>query len=136
MPYASAVALTVQEISRSGKSVTEDMIAPTATHGNKFLNDGNTMLRVKNNSVADITVTIDVTQTVDGLAVTDRTVTVKATGDADGLDFQDIGPVPATYNQSDGYVWATFSVVADVLVGLYRIWSEAACAKPAWHCRH
>lgn len=121
MPYASAVALTVQEISRSGKSVTEQMIAPTATHGNKFLNDGRTMLRIKNNSVGDITATIDVTQTVDGLAVTDRTVTVKATGDADGLDFLDIGPFPASYNQADGYVWVTFSAVADVLVGAYRL---------------
>ena len=97
------------------------MITPTATHGNKFLNDGNTMLRIKNSSVADITATIDITQTVDGLAVTDRIVTVKATGDADGLDFLDIGPFPASYNQTDGYVWVTFSAVADVLVGAYRL---------------
>lgn len=85
------------------------------------MNDGRTMLRVKNGSVGDITATIDVTQTVDGLAVTDRTLTVKATGDADGLDFLDIGPFPASYNQADGYVWVTFSAVADVTVGAYRL---------------
>lgn len=121
MAYASAVALTVQEISRSGKAVSDDLIAPTATHGNKFVNDGRTMLRVKNNSAGDIVVTVDNPSLVDGLAVADLTVTVKATGDADGLDFQDIGPFPVSFNQTDGYVWVTCATVTDMLVGAYRL---------------
>jgi hypothetical protein len=121
MAYASAVALTVQEISRAGKAVSKAMVTPTATHGNKFLNDGRTMLRVKNGSAAPITVTIDCPATLDGQAVTDLTVTINATADANGLDFQDIGPFPASFSQTDGYVWATFSAVTDVTVGAYRL---------------
>lgn len=121
MAYGSAVALTVYDISRAGRSVTEQLVAPTATHGNKFVNDGKTMLRVKNNSAAPITVTIDAPGTVDGQAIADLTVTIAATGNADGLDFQDIGPFTATFNQSDGYVHAVCSAVADVLVGAYRL---------------
>lgn len=121
MAYASSVALTIQEISKTGKSVTEDLIAPTATHGNKFINNGKTFLRVKNGSGGDITVTIDTPGTVSGLAIADLVVTVKATGDANGLDFQDIGPFDTNFNQSDGYVWAVFSAVTDILVGAYRL---------------
>lgn len=121
MAYASAVALTVQEISRSGKSVTEQLVVPTATHGNKFINNGKTFLRVKNGSGGDITVTIDTPGTVAGLAIGDLVVTVKATGDADGLDFLDIGPFDTNFNQSDGYVWAVFSAVTDILAGAYRL---------------
>jgi len=121
MAYASAVELTVQEISRTGKSVTEQMVAATATHGNKFRNDGKTMLRVKNGSASDITVTIDTPGSVDGMALADLAVTVKATSDANGLDFLDIGPFTATFNQSDGYVWAVCSAVTDVTVGAYRL---------------
>jgi hypothetical protein len=121
MAYASAVALTVQEISRAGKSVTEQLVAPTATHGNKFRNDGKTFLRVKNGSASPITVTIDTPGSVDGQALADLTVTVKATGDTDGLDFVDIGPFTATFNQADGYVWAVCSAVTTVEVGAYHL---------------
>lgn len=121
MAYASAVALTVYEISRAGRSVDEQLIAPTATHGNKFPNDGKTFLRVLNGSGGDITVTIEAPGSVDGQAIADLVVTVKADGDADGLDFMDIGPFTATFNQSDGYVWAVFSAVATVTVGAYRL---------------
>jgi hypothetical protein len=121
MAYASAVALTVQEITRAGKAVADDMVAPTATHGNKFVNDGRTMFRVKNAGAVPITVTIDNPSTLDGLAVADLTVTIAATGDADGKDFQDIGPFPVSFNQSDGYVWPVCSAVADITVGAYRL---------------
>jgi hypothetical protein len=119
--YSGATVLTVQEISRSGKSVTEQMTAATATDGEKFLNDGKTFLRVKNGSVNPITVTVDNPSSIDGQALADLTITVAATGDGDGLDFQDIGPFTAMYNQSDGYVWAYFSAVTTVTVGAYRL---------------
>lgn len=121
MAYASAVALTVQEISRVGKSVTEQLVTPTATHGNKFRNDGKTMLRVKNGSVGDITVTIDCPGSMDGQAINNLVLAVKATGDGDGLDFLDIGPFTAIFNQSDGYVWAVCSATASVSIGAYRL---------------
>lgn len=120
MAYASAVELTVQEVSRAGKSVSKALVAATATHGNKFLNDGTTVLRVKNGSASPVTVTIDVPKVIDGLALPDLTVSVAATADANGLDFQDIGPFPLDWNQPDGYIWATFSAVITVTVGAFR----------------
>jgi hypothetical protein len=121
MAYASAVALVTQDITRAGKPVTKPLIAPTATHGNKLFNDGRTCLRVKNGSASPITVTIDTPGTVSGLAISDLVVTLAATGDANGLDFQDIGPFDANFSQADGYVWAVFSAVTDVLVGAFRL---------------
>jgi hypothetical protein len=121
MAYASAVALTVQEISRAGKAAQYPMVAPTATHGNKFINDGRTAFRVKNNGAVPTVVTIDCPAVLDGQAVADLTVTIAATGDGNGLDFQDIGPFPVSFNQSDGYIWAVCSVVASVLVSAVRL---------------
>ena len=121
MAYASAVALTVQEVSRAGKAVSYPMVAPTATHGNKFPNDGKTIFRVKNGSAAPITVTFDTPGSVDGQAISDLAVSVAATGDGTGLDFVDIGPFSSVFNQSDGYVWAVCSAVATVTVSAVRI---------------
>jgi hypothetical protein len=121
MAYSSAVALTVLEILRAGVSLDKTGVTPTATHGNKFLNDGKTFLFVRNGSVADITVTIDTPGSVDGQALADLVVTVKATGDANGLDELLIGPFTATFNQSDGYVWAVFSAVTTVTAGAFRL---------------
>jgi len=121
MAYANAVVLTVQEISRAGKAVTYPMVAPTATHGNKFLNDGKTFLRVKNGAVGAITVTVESPATVDGQALADLVVTVAATGNGTGLDDQLIGPFTAIYNQSDGYVWAVCSAVETITIGAYRL---------------
>lgn len=122
MAYASAVELTVQPIIRAGKAVSEDLVAATATHGNKFLNNGQTFLRVLNGSASPITVTLQCPKTVDGLAVVNPTVTVAATGDSSGLDYQDIGPFPLDWNQADGpYMWVTFSAVTTVTVGAYRL---------------
>jgi hypothetical protein len=125
MAYASATTLTVQEINRAGKSVTEQMTAATATHGDKFINDGKTFCRVKNGSASPVTVTVNTNRTVDGLTVPNLTASVAATGDADGLDFLDIGPFPpGTFNQSDGYVWVTISSVTTVTIGAYRVRNE------------
>jgi len=121
MGYSSAAVLTVVEISRAGKAVTYPMVTPTATNGNKFLNDGKTFLRVKNGSGAPITVTIETPGTVDGQALADLVITVAATGDGTGLDDQVIGPFTAIYNQTDGYVWAVCSAVTTVTVGAYRL---------------
>lgn len=113
--------LAINEISRAGKAVEENMVAPTETDGDGFLNDGKTFLYVINGSVGDITVTVDTTGTIDGQALADLTITVKATGDANGLDKQFIGPFTARSNQSDGTVLVTCSAVADILIGAFRL---------------
>lgn len=120
MAYSSAVELTVQEISRSGKAVSKPLIAATATHGNKFRNNGRTFLRVKNGSVGDITATFNTPGMIDGQEIEELTMTVKAADDENGLDFLDIGPFSAVFNQADGYVWVTFSSVSSVTVGAFR----------------
>lgn len=125
MAYASSVALTVLEISRAGKSLDKLAVAPTATHGNKFLNDGRTFLFVRNASGGDITVTFDTPGSVDGAAIADLVVTVKATGDADGLDELLIGPFTGIFNQADGYVWAVFSAVATITTAAFRLANPA-----------
>ena len=121
MAYSSSVALTIQDITRAGKAVTKPLVVPTATHGNKFLNDGKTFLRVVNGSAAPVTVTVDVPALVDGLAVADLVSTVAATGDANGLDDLLIGPFTTNFQQSDGYVWAVCSAVTDVTIGAFRV---------------
>lgn len=121
MAYASSVALTPVDITRDGKAVEKPMVTPTATHGNKVVNDGRTFLYVINGSASPITVTIDVTATVDGIDVPDKTVTVAATGDADGKDKQVFGPYTNTFNQADGYIWAVCSAVTNVKIGAFRI---------------
>lgn len=121
MAYASAVALTVQEISRTGKAVQYPLVAATATHGNKFLNDGKTILRVKNGSGGDIVATIDTPGSIDGQAINNLAVTIKATGNGTGLDFLDIGPFTSYFNQSDGYVWVVFDGVTSLTVGAFRL---------------
>lgn len=113
--------LTVFDITRSGRSVTEHLSAATLTDGDQFLNDGRTFLVVKNGAVAPITVTIATPGTIDGQALADLTVTIAATGDADGLDFQFIGPFTATYNQTGGYVLAVCSSVTTVTLGAFRL---------------
>jgi hypothetical protein len=113
--------LTVYEITRAGKSVTEFLAAATATDGDQFLNDGKTFFVFKNTNVAARTITIATPATIDGQALADLTVTLAATGDGDGLDFQFIGPFTAIYHQTGGYVLATCSAVTDVTVGAFRL---------------
>lgn len=121
MAYASAVAITPVEITRTGVSADETMVSATATHGNKFLNDGKTFLRVVNGDGSPITVTINTPGSVDGQGIADLDVTVAATGDGDGLDDKLIGPFPKTFEQSDGYVWAVCSAITSVTVGAFRL---------------
>ena len=115
MAYASAVALTVVEITRAGVLIDAAMRAPTATHGDKVPNDGRTVLRVKNASASPITVTVDTPGTVDGQAIADLALTVGAGED------RLFGPFSTTFQQSDGYIWAVCSAVATVTIGAYRI---------------
>ena len=121
MAYSSAVALTIYDIIRAGTLATKNMVAPTATHGNKILNDGKTFLYVVNGSGSPITVTINTPNTVDGVAIAELVVSIAATGDAGGADKKFIGPFTTIFNQSDGYVWAVCSAVGTVTIGAFRL---------------
>jgi hypothetical protein len=109
---------TVQTITRDG--VTPTFGAANAD-GYALPGDGKSWIEVKNTNGAGITVTLDIPSTYDGLAVTDKAVAVALTvGD------KIIGPFPpAIYNQPSGTyagkVLITFSAVADVTVGFFRM---------------
>jgi hypothetical protein len=121
MAYSSAVALTVYDVIRAGTLAQKNMVTPTATHGNKVLNDGKTFLYVINGSGAPIDVTINTPGTVDGVSIADLVVSVAATGDAGGADKKFIGPFTGIFNQTDGYIWAVCSAVTTVTMGAFRL---------------
>ena len=121
MAWESAVLLTVKEITRSGVSDEYTLVAPTATHGNYFINTGSEFIRVVNVNAATRTVTITPGTLVDGLALPTKVYTIAATADPTGLDEQFIGPFPATWNYTGNYLWFICSAVADVTVGVFRV---------------
>ena len=115
MAYASAVVLAVVDIVRTGIVSTTMPTTPTATHGNKVLNDGKTYIEVANGSGDSINVTIDCPGSVDGFAVADLVVAVGA-----GVR-KKIGPFTGTFNQADGYFWVVCSAVVTVTIGAFRL---------------
>lgn len=115
MAYASAVALTVTEITRAGVAMTTLPTTPTATHGNKFANDGRTWVEIANASGGDVVATINTPGSVDGFAIAELTVTI-----ANGAR-KAIGPFTSIFNQSDGYVWVVCDVVSSVTMGAFRL---------------
>ena len=115
MAYGSAVVCAIQEIARAGLDLTTLPVTPTATHGNKILNDGKTFLLVKNGSGSPVTVTFNTPGSVDGQAIDDLVVSVAAG------KLVAIGPFTSVFNQSDGYVWAVFSAVTDVTIAACRL---------------
>lgn len=103
----AAVLLDPLTTQRSGTAIVFE--TPDVTDGVEFVNKSKKqILLVKNASAAPINVTIDITKTLDGMTLTDRVIAVAA-----GAQVA-IGPFPDIYMQSDGYVRAKFSAVADV----------------------
>lgn len=101
------------------------VFAPAAcdsSNGNKFSNDGRTLLYIENGGGSSATVTFDTPATVGGLAVAQNAVTLSA---GQG---KMCGPFPPEiYNQprgatDEGCVRVTFSGsgAADVIVGAIR----------------
>ena len=121
MPYTSAVAITPVDITRDGKTVEKVMVEPTATNGNKIVNDGKTFIYIINGSAAPITATIDIIGNVDGLDLPDKVLNLAATASVDGKDKQFFGPFSSTFNQSDGYIWIVCSAVTNVKIGAFRV---------------
>jgi len=110
MAYASAVALTTKQIARDGLDLSTLAVTPTATHGNKFWNNGKTFLMIANASGGDVVATFNTPGSVAGLDIDDLEVTV-----GNGETYA-IGPFTSDFNQNDGYVWVTFDVVTDVTI--------------------
>jgi hypothetical protein len=106
--------IAAQQISRLG--ITPAFATPNVA-GNMFLNDGKTVLEVKNGSASSINVTPNVAATVDGQAVTNPVIAVTATtGD------KIIGPFPpGIYNQTDGKVYVDFSAITTVTIAVYQL---------------
>jgi len=108
-------ALMVQGISRDGLA---PVFGTANADGHYFLNDGRTYLEVKNGGGSAVTVTLVAQARIDGVAPANggKQVTLPAGG---GLK---IGPFPAdVYNKADGTVEVTFSAVADLTLGAFRV---------------
>lgn len=119
----STVALTVQDMSRSGITPTRTAAGSSPllniTDTFQFNNTGREFLHFMKSGAGACTVTIVTPTTVDGLAVADRTVTVAATtGDVM------IGPFPpGMYNTAGSSTFAgfTMSEVTGLTVAIVRM---------------
>lgn len=125
MAFADAVVLTPVTLTKlSAVVVSAALSAADGTNGNKFLANAGTILRVKNLSEAQITVTVHTNLVRAGLTLPDKTFTVAAaTGiplvAVDALfQFDDL---PAFYQNDLKQVWVTFSAVTDVSVKVYQV---------------
>jgi hypothetical protein len=109
--------ITVTEASPAG--VAPGFQAADAANGMKFRNNHPTILLVRNGGASPITVTVETSVTVEGIAVPDRLITVPAGGD------RVIGPfLPAYYDQSGadrGFVFVEFSADTSVTVAAIHI---------------
>jgi hypothetical protein len=107
----AATLLTAQASARGGTELT--FTAPDAVDGIEFTNvSKKAILLVRNAGGSPVNATLQITRTVDGLAIPDRTVAIGA-GDTVA-----IGPFNDIYNQSDNFVRVTFSSVTDITCAL------------------
>lgn len=111
------VALTPLVVIRSG--VTETLTAANSTSGQEFVNDGHTMLLVKNVSSATVSVSFEYQGSLDGGLIT---VTNPAYAVGNGVT-KIFGPFPGEiYNDSSGNVEIDYTgVVASVSVAAIRL---------------
>ncbi|CAK0773875.1 conserved hypothetical protein [Gammaproteobacteria bacterium] len=108
----SLTTITVQQIVRTGLT---PVLAAANTDGSYVANDGRMWLEVANTG-AEMTVTVETPNTVDGLAIGDLAVVIPAT-----TGKKHIGPFPpGTYNQPDGTIKVTFTRASDVTIGAFR----------------
>lgn len=89
--------------------------AAAAGGGDKFLNDGNVLLYVKNGGGGSINVTVAAPGTPGGLTITAPVVAVAAGAE------KILGPFdPKYFNDSSGYVNLTYSSVTTVTVAVIQ----------------
>ena len=102
-------AVTVQNITRTATEMTYGAANASGDGGNKFVNDGRTVLHLKADGTApaSFTLTIETPGTVGGQAIADRTATL-----AKSKEYF-IGPFPpGVYNQSGGEVYFDIGATA------------------------
>lgn len=92
-------------------------LAPVAAAagGDKFLNDGNTLLYIKNGGGSSINATVAAPGTPGGLTLTPPVVAVPAGGE------KILGPFdPKYFNDASGFVNLTYSGVTSVTVAVIQ----------------
>lgn len=110
--------LTVQEVTRAGVAL---MTAAAAAGGDKFAPSNLTWLRVVNGGAGAITVTIVTPNTlISDVPIADVSVSVGAGAT------REIGPFPYEHfaNSADGLADITYSGVASVTIGAFRLKSS------------
>lgn len=116
MAFASAVSLTPIRLEPFAGISIATLAAADGTNGNRFVANRNTILRVKNASVAQITVTVHTNRIINGITLGSDTFTVAATtGDVLYTGFNDV----FHQNEADE-VWVEFSDVTTVTVAVYQ----------------
>ena len=110
------IPLTVYPAARGGTVITPVTPQITGSGGNSFLNDGDTVLYIKNGHASTpCNMSIARVRTVDGVAPAARVVAVAA------LTEQIIGNLaPSDFNQTDGTVWIDPDFVTTVTVCVYQ----------------
>jgi hypothetical protein len=106
----------IQPINTAGLNPVFDNASAT---GQQFANNGRRFVRIKNASAAAVTVTFEMNNLYDGVALANggKQVTIPATT-GDTL----IGPFPATqYNNPDGNVYCDFSATASVTLAVLEL---------------
>lgn len=104
------VTLTVYDVLRAGRSITDNDTTVATANDYYFPNDGKTILHVANASGSTLTLTIETPNTVDGMAISDKTATL-ATAKSSVF-----GPYPpGIYNDENGNVHATFDQIVDII---------------------
>ncbi len=107
--------LAVQDTALAG--LTPVYTAADAVNGMQFLNDGKTILHIKDTGVGACTVTLTTPAKVGGLDVADPTIVVPATtGDKMSSTLN-----PTLFNQADGNVYVDFSTATGVTVAALRV---------------
>lgn len=102
--------LTPQSVARTGLTPT---FAAADVAGDEFVNDGNTLLHVKNGDAASKTVTVasQVSSPPVGTAATDLAITIPAGEE------RMIGPLPkSAFDDANGKVQVTYDAVTSVTV--------------------
>ena len=105
--------LAAVKITNNG--VSKNLVAAEAT-GDKFRNEGNKFLIVKNESLASITVTVNSVKNCSYGFDHDLAITVAAGVETNIGNFS-----PIRFNDDTGYVSVSYSTVADVTVGLLEL---------------
>lgn len=117
MAFSSAVAITPVALTPLTAVVGTTLpVTPDATHGNKFIANERTILRVKNGSGAQITVTVNTNRTIDGLTLPDDSFTVAASADVFYTGF-----TRSFWQNSDREVHVEFSATSSVTVAVYQM---------------